>query len=324
MIEARGAVEFLLASDEPAVRLRTLTDVLGRPPGSAELAAIPDGPMVRALLEGQRPDGGFGVHAYRKWTGAHWRLISLVDLGYPPGDPRVGRAAAHVLDWVASPRRTVTTVDGRVRRCASMEGNAVRVCTHLRLIEDPRAGRLAESLADWQWPDGGWNCDKRPGVTHSSFHETLWPAWGLAEYHLATGDRLALEAAQRAAEFLLRHHLFRSERTGQVIDRQFLKLRYPPYWHYNVLAALRFLSVLGKANDPRAREALDVIEGKQLPEGSWGAEGRYWRRVGATGQASEVVDWGRGGNEMITLHVLSTLRAAGRVRLFEPAISVPG
>ena len=36
------------------------------------------------LLAGQRRDGGFGVHPYRKWTGAHWRLVSLVELEVPP------------------------------------------------------------------------------------------------------------------------------------------------------------------------------------------------------------------------------------------------
>ena len=285
--------------------------------------AIPNGRKVRALLSGQKQDGGFGVHPYRKWTGAHWRLIALTDLGYLPGDPRVELAVRHVLRWVGSPRRTVDRIDGRVRRCASMEGNALRVCTHFGAADDPEIYRLAESLIEWQWPDGGWNCDKRPGVTHSSFHETLWPCWGLVEYHLATGDRPSLEAAERAAEFLLRHRLFRSERTGDVIHPDFLKLRYPPYWHYNVLAALRALRRIGRLYDPRAAEAVDVIASKKLPEGPWGVEGRYWRSADGTGSAAEVVDWGRAGpNEMITLHALSVLRAAGQVTVPEPAAAV--
>jgi hypothetical protein len=40
----------------------------------------PPAGTVTALLPGQRGDGGFGVHPYRKWTGAHWRLVSLVEL----------------------------------------------------------------------------------------------------------------------------------------------------------------------------------------------------------------------------------------------------
>jgi hypothetical protein len=43
------------------------------------------GAKVTALLSGQRGDGGFGVHPYRKWTGAHWRLVSLAELVSRPG-----------------------------------------------------------------------------------------------------------------------------------------------------------------------------------------------------------------------------------------------
>ena len=61
------------------------------------------GAKVTTLLSGQQPGGGFGVHPYRKWTGAHWRLVSLVELAIPPGEPRAVAAAGHVLAWLASP-----------------------------------------------------------------------------------------------------------------------------------------------------------------------------------------------------------------------------
>ena len=60
-------------------------------------------PRLTALLSGQRSDGGFGVHPYRKWTGAHWRLVSLAELAIPPGEPRAVAAAGHVLAWLAVP-----------------------------------------------------------------------------------------------------------------------------------------------------------------------------------------------------------------------------
>ena len=45
----------------------------------------------------------------------------------------------------------------------------------------------------------------------------------------------AREAADRAAELFLSHRLFRSLSDGEVIDRRWLALHYPPYWHYDVL-----------------------------------------------------------------------------------------
>jgi hypothetical protein len=43
------------------------------------------GRMISGLLSAQQPDGAFGGHPYRKWTGAHWRLVSLVEEVLGPG-----------------------------------------------------------------------------------------------------------------------------------------------------------------------------------------------------------------------------------------------
>jgi hypothetical protein len=306
------AVEWLLESEEPAVRYLVRRDVLGEriePPPSEILA----GPKVRALLSGQQRDGGFGVHPYRKWTGAHWRLVSLVELAVPAGEPRAVAAATTVLDWVASKRRRVHVVNGLARRCASMEGNALAVCSRLGLAGDERVGGLAASLVAWQWPDGGWNCDARATGRRSSFHESHAAAWGLHEYAVATGDERAGDAARRTAELFLEHRVFRSLRSGDVIHARWVKLHYPPYWHYDVLQALLVLSRLGLARDPRAADALDLLEARRLPDGRWQPGGYWWTRKEG-GAGIEVVDWGRGGpNEMITLNALRVLAAAGRL-----------
>ena len=61
------AINWLLSSAEPAVRLLARRDLLGQ--DVLHTDEVLDGPMVRTLLSGQCPDGGFGVHPYRKWTG---------------------------------------------------------------------------------------------------------------------------------------------------------------------------------------------------------------------------------------------------------------
>ncbi len=302
------------------MRYLTLVHVLGKSPGSEEVreaqACIPEGPWGRALLAGQREDGGFGVHPYGKWTGAHWRLVSLVELGMSGGDPRLRRAAETVLAWLdgSLERGEMTVLRGRVRRCASIYGNALGVASRLGIAGDPRARRIAKSLTAWQWPDGGWNCDRHPGADHSSFYESLSTMWGLTEYYRATGDAEALATAKRTAELLLRHRLFRSEGTGEVINPRWLELHYPLYWHYDVLQALLRLSLVVPLKGPRVREALDVVQGKRDPEGRWRAEGYYWRPPGKASSCVDVADWGRRGpNKMITLNALRVLRAAGRV-----------
>jgi hypothetical protein len=313
-IDAAPAIEWLCMSEEPAVRYLTRRDVLGElvePDPDAILA----GPIVRALLAGQEPGGGFGGHPYRKWIGAHWRLVSLVELVVPAGHPPALAAAETVLAWLTGKghRRAVEAIDGLVRRCASQEGNALAVCCRLGIAGDARVELLARSLVDWQWPDGGWNCDRRATGRRSSFHESLAPAWGLHEYGLATGAAWAETAAHRTAELFLEHRLFRSLRTGDVIDRRWLVLHYPPYWHYDVLQALLVLGRLGRLDDERTHDALDVLLGLRRPDGLWQAGSFWWRLPGSATQA-EVVNWGRDGpSEMITLNALRVLRTAGRL-----------
>ena len=214
-------LEWLLSCPEPAVRRLALLDLLNREESDPQVAAasaqLLEGEWVKALFANQEPDGGFGVHPYQKWMGAHWRLVSLVELGIPAGEPRALAAAEQVLHWLGSPEhlKRIQVIDGRTRRCASQEGNALAVCSRLGLANDPRVQSLAQSLIAWQWPDGGWNCDKRPEASHSSFYESLSPMWGLIEYHRATGDAQALAAARRTTELMLDHRLFRSHRTGE-------------------------------------------------------------------------------------------------------------
>jgi hypothetical protein len=311
----QAALDWLLASKEPAIRGMARRDLLGEadPP---DLRRVLDGPIVRALLAGQESDGSFGVHPYRKWTGAHWRLVTLAELEAPGDDSRVGAALETVLDWIADPRDQGTSrrrADGVILSDASMEGNALAVACRLGTADDPRAIRLAERLIEWQWPDGGWNCDPRATGRRSSFHESHATMWGLFEYARATGDSASGDAAERTAELFLSHRIFRTHGTGEPIHRSWLTLHYPPYWHYDVLQALHLLTRTGHARDERAADALDVLEERRLPDGRWRA-GAYWWQPPGSPRAPEVVDWGRGQpNEMLTLNALRVLRAAGRL-----------
>ncbi|HYJ68073.1 MAG TPA: hypothetical protein VEX15_10480 [Nocardioidaceae bacterium] len=309
------ALDWLLGSDEPAIRMLTRRDVLGEAT-DADTDQILTGPLVTALLAGQQADGGFGGNPYRKWTGAHWRLISLMELAAPPSDPRVAAMAERVVTWITRGLRqsAVAVDDGPIRSHGSIQGNALGACCRAGLADDSRMERIAEALISWQWPDGGWNCDLQASGYRSSFHETLGPAWGLDEYARATGHAAARAAADRAADLFLTHRLFRRLKTGEAIKPQWLRPRYPPYWHYDILQALLVLARMGKAADPRAADALDELDRRRLPDGRWRAYGRWWNPADSS-ITPEAVDWGGSGepSPMITLNALRVLRAAGRL-----------
>lgn len=252
----------------------------------------------------------FGVHPYAKWRGAFWRLLSLVDLGIEPGHAGALEAAEQTLGWVASPRRLAAIhkrrINGRIRRCASQDGLALRACLHVGLRGDPRLDTLAVSLVETQWRDGGWNCDVRPQVTHSSFNETWGPILGLAAYG-------ADEAVAHGAGFLLRHRVVFSHRTGEPAHPVLMKLHFPTYWHYDVLAGLRTLAASVGLDDPRSRDALALVESKRRPDGTWRTEGKWWKRPGSKGTNVEAVDWGDASNAILTEQANGVLQTAGRL-----------
>jgi hypothetical protein len=279
-----AAVQWLLDSDEPAIRRLARRDLLNEPVEDAPT----NGPRVRALLDGLDDQT---LHPYKKWDGAHWRLVELVELE-ATADERVPEAANRVLDWLTSDRHrsSIRAIDGLTRVHASQEGNALVVCCALGMHDDPRVEQLADGLIRWQWPDGGWNCDPSATGRRSSFHESLIPMHGLYEYG-------AEEAASRTAELLLDHRLFRSKSTGESIHPEWLRLHHPPFWHYDVLHALLVLRRMGRLADPRTPDALDVLRQRRLKDGRWRAGGS-WARPAK-----------RGPNEMITLHALRVLRS---------------
>jgi hypothetical protein len=248
--------------------------------------------MIAGLLKGQRADGSFGVHPYSKWKGAHWRLVSLVELGVPKSNRAAHAAASTVLDWVAKPAwQRKSAIAGKERRHASMEGNALAACCRLGMAKDARVRSIAEVLLRAQWPDGGWNCDRNPHARRSSFHESLAPIWGLVEYHRTTGDERALKSARLAVELLLEHRLFRSLSTGRPIHKEWLEIHWPHYWHYDFFHGLRAVAMLGLLKDPRAADAIELLNARRKPDGTWRATGRrYWRVSGSAGR--EAVDWG--------------------------------
>ena len=151
-------------------------------------------------------------------------------------------------------------------------------------LEDDRMHQLAERLRYWQWPDGGWNCDKNPDASTSTFIHTLYSMRALALYAMHTDDQESMDCARRAAEFFLKRRLFKRVSNGEVIRREFVKLHYPLYWHYDILGALKVFAEINMTADERFEDALDLLEEKALPGGGWPAESRYYKKVSSGDQ----------------------------------------
>jgi hypothetical protein len=315
-------ISVLLQSSEPSVRLKALTLAWGGRHDSAAIRRvqrdIKNSERVRLLLSERRADGRIPCHPYAKWYGAHWVLATLAEIGYPPGDKSLIPLREQVYDWLLGPshQKSIRAVAGRVRRCASQEANALYSMLMLGLA-DGRAEELARYLRQWQWPDGGWNCDKRPAAVNSSFMETLIPLRALSLHARLTGNRRSKLAAERAAEVFLKRRLFKRRSDGRMINHNFVRLHYPCYWHYDILFGLKVLAESGRVSDRRCREALALLESKRLPDGGFPAEARYYRVSSDNRAGRSPVDWGgtskRRMNEFVTADALFVLKKAGRL-----------
>lgn len=315
-------IDTLLQSTEPILRLKTRIKVLGEDGSSPEVQAlmreVPSSPRLTRLLSERDSGGRIPWHPYKKWRGAHWVLACLADLAYPPGDKSLLPLVDQVYDWLLSPEHiaSIKAINGRVRCHASLEGNALYASLALGLADD-RAQQLVERLVRFQWPDGGWNCHRKPEAIHSSYHESLIPLRGLSQYAKQSGDPQAALAAERAAEIFLKRHLFKRQSTGRVIKPEFVRLHYPPYWHYDFLFGLKVLAEAGWLGDPRCTAALDLLESRRLPGGGFPAEGTYYRVSEKLRTGNSLVSWGGTGqnilNEFVTVDALYVLRTAGRV-----------
>ena len=315
-------IDGLLSSDEPSVRLRTRLDILGSGPETPELISLREevraSARVKALLSQRDAQGRIPGPAYRKWVGTHWVLAALADLGYPPGDEELVPLREQELAWLLGEKhqKKIRSISGRVRRCASQEGNALYALLALGL-GDERADELAWRLCGWQWPDGGWNCDKRPEASHSSFMESLIPMRALILHARMTGSTASRKAADGAAEIFLKRRLFRRQSDGSIIHPDFVRLHYPCYWHYDILFGLKVLAEGDYLDDERCRDALDLLEDKRLADGGFPAERKYYQCGGRARSGQSLVDWGgtskRRSNEWVTVHALYVLRVASRL-----------
>lgn len=234
------------------------------------------------LLELQDPDGRWaggrspdsGLYS-PKWISTTYTMLLLRDFGLSPGHGGARRACGLLLDRGLQ-RDGGINYGWRGRSETCITGMVLSLLSYFE-HDDERLETVAGHLLDQQMPDGGWNCQRDHGATHSSVHTTISALEGLGFYELfRPGHAAAVRDAQRRGrEFLLKHRLFRSDRTGEVIKPIFKRFSYPPRWHYDVLRALDYFQAVGAPRDERLGDAIEVVREKRRPDGRWILEHRY-------------------------------------------------
>jgi hypothetical protein len=267
-----------LLEGDPAIVFQTLRDLTDAPRLRVEFAQREialEGWGAR-LLQAQGADGQWASGLYNpKWTSTTYTMLLLRDLGLAPGTTQVDCACALLLDRGLTQDGGISYGFGRSETCVT--GIILSVLSHFRFA-DRRLDVIAEHLLEQQMADGGWNCRRWQGASHSSVHTTINALEGLHLYRQHRGERNRRRSARlqvaerRGREFLLAHRLFRSHRTGAIIKSAFLKLAFPARWHYDILRALDYFQAVQAARDDRLEEAIDLLRQKQQPDGRWRLE----------------------------------------------------
>jgi hypothetical protein len=256
-------LKWLLDSD-PAIRWQVMRDLTGEAPDAiaAERSRVATEGWGARLLALQTPGG--------KWDGPQWdlatlySLVLLKDLGLDPASKQARKMIARVDQRLAfKPLNNRPYLDGETEPC--INGRILGVGAYFKEPNDA----LARQLLGEQLDDGGWNCEA-PKSRRSSFHTTICVLEGLLDYERAGRKSVAVTKARKRAEsYLLDRRMFRSLRTGEVIDKRWLRFAYPTLWHYDVLRGLDYLRNAGIKPDSRVSDAIEIVVERRHQNGRW-------------------------------------------------------
>jgi hypothetical protein len=256
-------IQWLLDSD-PSIRWQVMRDLTGAPPDAiaAERSRVATEGWGAQLLARQSPAGS--------WEGGQWDLVTLwslvvlKDLGLDPASKQARRMIDRVdKGLVYKPLNNRPFLDGETEPC--INGRILGIGAYFKEPNDA----LANQLLGEQLEDGGWNCEA-PTSRRSSFHTTICVLEGLLAYERSGRTSAAItKARKRAEDYLLDRRMFRSLRTGKVIDKRWLRFSFPPFWHYDILRGLDYLRETGTNPDSRVAEAIQVVMERRHQNGRW-------------------------------------------------------
>jgi hypothetical protein len=268
-------LKWLLDSD-PAIRWQVMRDLTGEPPDAIarERSRVATEGWGAQLLAAQSRTGEWGGSP-REWRSdlpkedrdlliTFYALVVLKDLGLDPASKQARKMIDRVERRVFFKRlNNRPFLHGETEPC--INGRILGLGSYFKEPNDA----LARQLVSEQLEDGGWNCDA-PKSRRSSFHTTICVLEGLLDYELAGAKSAAVtKARNRAEDYLLERRMFRSLRTGEVVDKRWLRFSFPTFWHYDVLRGLDYLRSAGIKPDRRVREAIEIVMERRHQNGRW-------------------------------------------------------
>jgi hypothetical protein len=266
------SIDSWLLSGDVAIQYQTYRDLLGTERPDLQKRIATEGWGARFLSK-QRPDGHWGLKFYQpKWTSTHYTLQDLRHLCISPDIRPIREVIDSILHEERSKDGGINPIGTVQQSDMCINGMFLNYACYFGVREEDLKP-VVDFILTGVMPDGGFNCRfNRSGAVHSSLHTTLSVLEGIEKYRKNQYQyRIPelLAAQQTSVEFILRHQLFLSERSGEIIHKDFLKLAYPFRWRYDILRALDYFQYARIPYDHRMDPALRILLEKKAPDSTW-------------------------------------------------------
>jgi hypothetical protein len=291
---------WLLESENPSVRYWALIDVLDRPASDPDVqktrAAIAQQPLVKELFALQHPEGYWGDDETKPYTaqGAVAVLTLLHMLGVNP-DKRTAAGCDSFLRFCQhdSGGFSMTKKLGSgIFPCST--GEHLPFLVYFGLRDDPRVRAAFAFLIEDMSVNGALDCGRY------QHRDCLWGAIAALNGLSVLPSDMRSAQSKRVVKHLA-NLLLDAQYDFQGEHKRWLTFGVPRAW--DLLRALRVLTLHGFAQDPRFVSLLELVLSRQDKEARWlcGSVSRTW-----------LIEKRNHPSKWITLDVLRVLKQAER------------
>ncbi len=225
------------------------------------------------FLSKRNKNGHWGRSFYQpKWISTHYTLLDLKNLSISPKIKEIQQTISMKLRENKGEDGGILPIGSIKVSDVCINGMFLNYASYFKADEE-KLKSIVDFILSQQMKDGGFNCHlNRVGAVHSSLHTTLCVLEGILEYKI-NNYKYRLKELQKAElesrEFILMHRLYKSDKTGEIIKNQFLKLSYPSRWYYDILRALDYFHLAKAKYDGRMKDAIEVILKKRKTNNLW-------------------------------------------------------
>ena len=274
-MNSQEIISWLLSGDV-SIQYMVYRDILAEERGDLQARISLEG-WGAQFMSKRFPDGHWGLKFYQpKWTSSHYTLLDLRNLCISPNSSLIKVSIDNILNECKAMDGGIYLSSQKSDVCVN--GMFINYASYFKSDEN-KLKSVIDCLLNELMPDGGFNCrSNRSETVHSSLHTTLSVLEGITEYEY-NGYSYRLdelkEAVQSSKEFILQHQLYISDRTGKIINNNFLKLPYPRRWKYDILSALDYFQYSKSGWDDRLSPAIKVLIKKRNKDGTWSQQAKH-------------------------------------------------